>query len=52
MTTSSYIGKNVRVDEETYSRILTLSKEEGRSYKEILKRAVSEYWGKSEGAAK
>ncbi len=46
MTNSNYQGNNVRVDEETYKRIQTLSKEEGRSYKEILKRAILEYWGK------
>jgi predicted DNA-binding protein len=49
MPPSTYLGKNVRVDEETYKRIHTLSKEEGRSYKEILKRAILEYWGKSAG---
>jgi len=40
----TYQGKNVRVDEETYKRLQVLSKEEGRSLKEILRRSVKNYW--------
>ena len=40
----TYQGKNVRVDEDTYKRLQTLSKEEGRSLKEILRRSVERYW--------
>lgn len=39
-----YSGRNVRIDDETYERIQTLSKEEGRTHKEIIKRAIREYW--------
>ena len=39
-----YSGRNVRIDDETYERIKTLSKEEGRTHKEIIKRAILEYW--------
>ena len=39
-----YSGRNVRIDDETYERIKTLSKEEGRTHKEIIKRALLEYW--------
>ena len=46
MEEANYKGKNVRVDNETYKRLRTLSKEEGRTFKEILKRAVENYWDK------
>ena len=41
---SNYKGKNVRIDEESYQRLQTLSKEEGRSLKEVLRRAIENYW--------
>lgn len=44
MPPNTYQGKNVRVDEETYKRLQILSKEEGRSLKEILRRSVTNYW--------
>ena len=47
MEEPNYKGKNVRVDEETYARLKTLSKEEGRSLKELLRRSVETYWNKS-----
>ncbi len=48
MTTTKYEGRNVRVDDVSYTRLKTLCDEEGRSLKEVLRRAVLSYWNSND----